>query len=98
MIWAVRNYEEAAPIILSVSENDEITIRQAADSIVKALEFPGTIEHDTSKADGQYKKTVTNKKLRKYLPNFKFTPFDQAIKETTEWFVNNYKSCRTIVN
>lgn len=33
------------------------------------------MKFDTSKADGQYKKTASNAKLRKYLPDFKFTPF-----------------------
>jgi hypothetical protein len=35
----------------------------------------GEVKFDTSKADGQYKKTASNAKLRKYLPDFKFTPF-----------------------
>lgn len=32
-------------------------------------------QYDTSKADGQFKKTASNAKLRKRLPDFKFTPF-----------------------
>jgi hypothetical protein len=35
-------------------------------------------QHDTSKADGQFKKTASNTKLRKYLPDFKFTPMKQG--------------------
>jgi hypothetical protein len=35
----------------------------------------GEVKFDTTKADGQYKKTASNAKLRKYLPDFKFTPF-----------------------
>lgn len=35
----------------------------------------GEVKFDTTKADGQYKKTAANNKLRKYLPDFKFTPF-----------------------
>lgn len=33
---------------------------------------------DASKADGQYKKTASNEKLLKYIPDFKFTPFDEG--------------------
>ena len=33
---------------------------------------------DTSKSDGQYKKTASNAKLRSYLPDFKFTPIKQG--------------------
>ena len=43
MIWALREYNEVSPIMLSVSENDEVTIRQVAESIVKAFSFSGNI-------------------------------------------------------
>ncbi len=41
-------------------------------------------------ADGQFKKTANNVKLRKYLPDFKFTPFDEAMATTVKWFMENY--------
>ncbi|CAG5863146.1 unnamed protein product [Menidia menidia] len=50
--------------------------------------------YDISKADGQFKKTASNAKLRRYLPDFKFTPFQQALKETCNWFVGNYDTAR----
>lgn len=40
------------------------------------------MKFDTSKADGQYKKTASNTKLRKYLPDFKFTPFKVSCCDT----------------
>lgn len=55
-----------------------MTIRQVADAIVKAVGFTGEYTWDTTKADGQYKKTASNLKLRKYLPDFKFTPFEEG--------------------
>lgn len=90
MIWALRAYPEADPIILSVDEADEVTIADVAMSIVDALGFEGEVKFDTSAADGQYKKTASNAKLRRYLPDFKFTPFKQAMKESVDWFVENY--------
>lgn len=41
-------------------------------------------------ADGQFKKTANNAKLRKYLPDFKFTPFEEAMDITAQWFMENY--------
>ena len=35
-------------------------------------------QYDTSKSDGQFKKTASNAKLRKFLPDFKFTPIKQG--------------------
>ncbi|CAG8709382.1 327_t:CDS:2, partial [Acaulospora morrowiae] len=94
-IWVLREYNEIDPIILSVGEKDEVSIKDVADSIVKALNFEGNYSFDTSKADGQYKKTASNEKLLRYLPDFKFTPFDVAIKESADWFIENYNTART---
>ncbi|XP_053396213.1 GDP-L-fucose synthase-like [Mercenaria mercenaria] len=94
MIWVLRNYEEIEPIILSVSEEDEVSIKEAAMTVIEAADFKGKVTFDTSKSDGQFKKTASNEKLRKYLPDFKFTPFKEAVKETVEWFEKNYETAR----
>lgn len=49
---------------------------------------------DTTKSDGQFKKTASNVKLRRYLPDFKFTPFKEAVKDTVAWFEQNYDTAR----
>ena len=36
------------------------------------------MQQDTTKSDGQLKKTASTVKLRKYLPDFKFTPLKQG--------------------
>jgi len=93
-LWVMREYEEISPIILSVGEEDEISIAEAANLVVEAMEFKGKVTKDTSKSDGQFKKTASNGKLRKYLPDFKFTPIRQAIKETCDWYTKNVDSAR----
>ncbi|KAK3097098.1 hypothetical protein FSP39_006333 [Pinctada imbricata] len=94
IIWVMREYNETDPIILSVGEEDEVSIKEAADTIVDIVGFSGQVIQDTTKSDGQYKKTASNTKLRKYRPDFKFTPFRLAIKETVEWFEKNYDTAR----
>ncbi|XP_047659244.1 GDP-L-fucose synthase-like isoform X1 [Tachysurus fulvidraco] len=93
-VWVLREYDEIQPIILSVDEKEEMTIKDAVDAIVKAFGFTGPVIYDTSKPDGQLKKTASNAKLRRYLPNFTFTPFHEAMKETCDWFAANYDSAR----
>jgi len=93
-LWVMREYEETEPIILSVSEAEEISIKEAAESVAKAYGFTGEWIFDTTRSDGQFKKTACNDKLRKYLPDFKFTPFDEAIKETCDWFSKTYPNVR----
>ena len=62
--------------------------------VTKAFKFEGNTVHDTTRSDGQFKKTASNAKLRKYLPDFKFTPMEQAIQETVDWFIQNYETAR----
>lgn len=94
MIWVMRNYDDAEPIILSVGEEDEISIADVAEHIAKAMKFGKPLKKDTTKADGQYKKTADNSKLRKLYPSFKFTPMEEGIRETVKWFEANYDNCR----
>jgi len=92
MIWTINNYEDVSPLILSVDENEEISIKDVVDSIVSAMDYKGPLEWDTSKADGQYKKTASNEKLRKLYPEFEFTKFEDGVKETVDWFNANVEN------
>ncbi|KAG7243654.1 hypothetical protein INR49_011211 [Caranx melampygus] len=93
IIWVLREYDETDPIIVSVEE--ETTIKEAMDLIAEAMNFKGEIQFDTSMSDGQMKKTATNAKLRRYLPDFTFTPLKEAVKMSCEWFLNNHDIART---
>jgi len=93
-LWVLRNYDETEPIILSVSGEEEISIDEAAKSVAKAYGFEGEWCYDKTRSDGQYKKTASNDKLRKLYPEFKFTPFDEAMQQTVDWFKANYDTVR----
>ncbi|KAJ3095066.1 GDP-L-fucose synthase [Phlyctochytrium planicorne] len=93
-VWVLRDYDEVDPIILSVPESDEVTIKHVAESIAEAMEYTGEIEWDTSRADGQYKKTASNAKLNSLLPGFQFTPFKEALKASVDWFIRNIDKAR----
>ncbi|XP_035229969.1 GDP-L-fucose synthase-like isoform X2 [Stegodyphus dumicola] len=94
IIWVMREYKEISPIILSVDEEQEVSIKDAALTIAEAFDFKGEVIFDTTKSDGQYKKTASNEKLRKYKPDFVFTPFKEAVKNTVDWFISNYETAR----
>jgi len=95
MIWVMRSYEETDPIILSVPEEAEVSIKDAALTVASAMGLPESrVVFDTTKSDGQFKKTASNVKLMKLYPEFKFTPFPEAVKKTAEWFNANYETAR----
>lgn len=90
--WAVSNYNESEPIIFSTSE--EIKIKDLVDLLVQEFNFKGKVIFDNTKPDGQLRKPSDNSKLKSYLPDFQFTPIETGIKETVNWFRNNYENVR----
>jgi len=94
-IWMLREYDDVEPVILSVGEDEEVSIKEVADAIVKAVGFEGNYTFDTTRADGQFRKPASNKKLLTLMGGFQFTPFDQALNQTVQWFLANYDNART---
>ena len=90
--WAVNNYNDPEPIIFSTSH--EISIMDLVDLLVKEFNFKGKVIFDKSKPDGQYRKPSDNNKLKSYLPDFNFTPIEEGVKETVNWFIKNYEKTR----
>ena len=90
--WALDNYTEEEPIIFSTS--DAIPIKDVVDLIVEYMNFKGNVVWDTDKPDGQYRKPSSIEKLKSYLPDFEFTSIEDGLKETIEWFYENYEDIR----
>ena len=86
-------YDEKEPIILSVGEKDEVSIKQIATEIAKQFNYEFMMEFDDSYSDGQFKKTADNSKLMS-LKQYSFTKIEEGIKRTVEWFIKNYNECR----
>ena len=93
-MWVLENYDERESIILSVSEKDEKTIKDVAYLIKEKMGYNKEIVFDSSKEDGQYKKTADNTKLMKAIKDFKFTSIEEGISKTVDWFIENYENCR----
>ena len=90
--WVLDNYEGEEPLILSTS--DEVSIKDVVNLIVKHMSFDGEVIWESDKPDGQFRKPSDNSKLLSYLPDFKFTSLDEGLKETIDWFIDNYENCR----
>ena len=43
-IWQLREYNDVEPIIFSVGEDDDVSIRYVAEQIVKAFGFTGEVQ------------------------------------------------------
>jgi len=92
IMWTLENYNDN--IILSVSENDEVSIKDAAYIIAKAFDYEDRLVFDTSYSDGQYKKTADNSLLMENNKNFVFTKIEDGIKKTIDYFIKNFDKIR----
>jgi GDP-L-fucose synthase len=94
LVSLYNSYTKLKCDFLTVDEKDEVSISTVAESIARAFNFQGEIRYDSTQADGQFKKTASNAKLRSYIPHFQFTPFEQALNDTVQWFKQNYDTAR----
>jgi len=90
--WALFNYEGTDPLIISGDE--EVSIKDLVSLLVDEFKFKGKVVFDKTKPDGQLRKPSDNSKIKELLPNFEYTPFEQGIKETVNWFIENYDEAR----
>jgi GDP-L-fucose synthase len=49
-VWTLRSYDSIEPIILSVGEEEEVSIGDVALAVAEAMEFKGSVVFDTTKA------------------------------------------------
>jgi GDP-L-fucose synthase len=86
MMWSLLEYEGKDSLILA--DEKEYSIGDVAGLIGRAFGMEERIVFDQSSADGQYRKTASNEKLKKLYGKFKFVNMEEKIKEVVEWFIN----------
>lgn len=86
--------EKFNSLIVGPPIEDEISIKTLVNKLVNNFDFKGEVIYDTDYSEGQIKKTVSSDELLAYIPNFRFTPLDKGLKETIEYFVENYDNLR----
>ena len=87
--WVLHNYNEPEPFIISPDE--EISVAVLSQSIMFKMVGNGTIIYDHTKPDGQLRKPSDNSILKRCLPDFKFTPIQEGLSKTINWFLEEYK-------
>ena len=90
--WCLFNYNEPETIILS--SGIEISIKDIVMLLAEIMEFSGELIYQSDKPDGQFRKPTDISKIKKYLPDFKFTPLREGLTKTVKWFYDNYPNIR----
>lgn len=81
-------------LIVGPPVEDEISIKDSVNKLIGIFDFKGEVVYDSSFSNGQHKKTVSNDELLAYIPDFKFTSLDDGLKETINYFIENYDTVR----
>ena len=87
MIRAMDKPQEVDFINVGVAEG--ISIIDMAEMIKKYVGYEGEIKLDPSKPDGAKYKTVDGSRGEKYLGWKPQVPFEQGVRETIEWYLEN---------
>jgi GDP-L-fucose synthase len=90
----LETYNEKESIILSVGENDEMSIGNVATLIAREFDYEYMMVFDDSFSDGQYKKTADNSKLMSLYGDFEFTSMNEGMKKSVQWFIEHFDECR----
>lgn len=78
-----------------ISPKQEVSIKDLAILIAKNFNMTeDDIIFDDSYSDGQYKKTCDNSRLLQLYNNFKFTPLEDGLERTIDWFKKHYPGLR----
>ena len=93
-MWSINHYTDGSPIILSVGEEDEVSIGDIAGMIADEFDYREMMEFDLNFSDGQFKKTADNSRLMGLIGGYQFTPIQEGIKKSVKWFMENYESVR----
>lgn len=94
IMLVLENYNDKSSIIIAPDESTEVSIAEIAMLIAKEFDYEEMVIFDDSKADGQYKKTVSNSKFSKLSNYFNFTDIECGLKSTIKWFLSNYPNIR----
>lgn len=78
------------PNLVNVGNGEAVSIAALAQTL-SAMCGNREYDWDTSKPRGVDAKSVDNTRMMGYLPDFKFTSFEEGLKRTVKWYIANKK-------
>jgi len=81
---ATERYDRSEPV--NLGSGTEIRIRELVETIADVTDFEGEIEWDTSKPDGQMRRSLDVSRAKKYFDWEATTEFETGLRRTVEWY------------
>lgn len=89
VIKAAETYNSIEPV--NVATGSGVSIKELAETIKQAVGYKGRFRYNTEKPDGAMKKVFGVDKMKERLDWEPKTDIKKGIKETVEWFHENYQ-------
>ena len=93
LLLLLDDYNDREPI--NIGNTEEISIRQLAETIASIVGFDGNIEWQTNQPAGQHRKPSDNSRFKEMF-NMEYTDFTTALKNSCQWFIENYPNVRGV--
>jgi len=87
ILWSYINYTNISKPLILCPPNSEVSISQVVETIATAFDYKEAFVYDTSKPNGQYKKTVNSNEI--YVQKYRYTCLNDGLIKTVNWFMNN---------
>lgn len=87
IIMAAEKYDKSDPV--NIGAGFEIKIKELVEKIKELTEYDGKIVWDKTKPDGQPRRMLNVEKAKKEFGFSSETPFDEGLKNTINWYINN---------
>ncbi len=87
VVLAAERYDGPEPINLGA--NQELPIKDLVQLIVKIIGYDGEVRWDTSKPDGQPRRSVDPSRAAELLGFAATTPFEEGLRRTIDWYVSH---------
>lgn len=96
ILFCLENYDNDMPI--NIGNTEEYLLKDIIVLLKQYLDYSGEIVFDTTKPKGQIRKPSSNQKfLDLGWKKEWYTPIENGLKNTCEWFINNYPNVRGIL-
>jgi GDP-L-fucose synthase len=87
ILLAAEYYEETEPV--NLGSGFEISIRDLLPKIAEYVGFEGEIVWDTSKPDGQPRRSLDVNRAKEKFGFEAATPFDEGLRKTVTWYMEH---------
>lgn len=92
LVLAMEKYDSPEP--MNLGNGQEVTIRQAIETVAELAGFTGKIAWDASKPDGQPRRCLDVERAKREIGFVAQTTFRDGLRKTIDWFIEHRREAR----